>query len=465
MLEGSIEDNTLTALCWNERLAPQIALKVEAKDFSTEVYRRVAAAGLDFLNRHHRPAKAHIGDLLEHDIKRGANGQFTQEIVNEMERLAPQLNDEHVLGELDKFLEIQKLTAAVNQASDFLISGELERAKEVLRAPQLLPKDKPGVWLGDEEWFSFLREEINEDRFSSGIEVLDEHGIRPGHGEMFILLGAAGRGKSWFLINAGRANLHARKSVLHLTLENTLDMTLQRYTQCFCGLTKDDAKSVSVSVFPRDKKTGEVTGRPKPDNPTVQSIHTIAREEMLARLETYLSRGKLLIKHFPSGALSYGHLVSYLDTLELVHGFKPDVVILDYMTLMDVNVRDYRISIGKLAQNLRGLASMRNFALMTVAQGNRLSKNAKQVTSNHVAEDWSIVATSDTFITYSQTDEEKNQGLARILVDKSRKSNDKWLALITQSYDMGQFCIDSEYMSKYLESEVALYLEGDEAAP
>jgi hypothetical protein len=133
--------------------------------------------------------------------------------------------------------------------------------------------------------------------------------------------------------------------------------------------------------------------------------------------------------------------------------------------LMDVNVRDYRISIGKLAQNLRGLASMRNFALMTVAQGNRLSKEAKQVTSNHVAEDWSIVATSDTFITYSQTDEEKNQGLARILVDKSRKSNDKWLALITQSYDMGQFCIDSEYMSKYLETEIARYLEGDDAAP
>jgi len=460
MLEGGLEDNTLTALVWNERLAPQIALKVMSDDFSTEVYRRIATAALDFLHTHHRPVRAHIGDILEHDIKRGPNGRFTKDVIDEMERLAPLLNEDHVLGELDKFLDIQRLTKAVNEASDFLISGDLERAREVLRAPQLLPKDKPGVWLGDEDWFSFLRSDDDRELFASGIDVLDERGIRPGRGELFVLMAAAGRGKSWFLINAGRANLVARKKVLHLTLENTLEMTLQRYTQCFCSLTKDDPKSLHVSTFVRDKE-GRVTG-PGHDNPTVQSIHTADRDMMQEQLRHYLDRGQLLVKHFPSGALGYGHLVAYLDTLELVHGFKPDLVLLDYLTLMDVPPRDLRINIGKLTQNLRGLASLRNFALMTVTQGNRLSKSAKQVTSGHVAEDWSIVATSDTFITYSQTDEERSKGVARILVDKSRKSSDKWMASITQSYEIGQFALDSEYMSKFIESEMTDYVKDED---
>jgi hypothetical protein len=462
VLAGSLEDNTLTALCWNERLAPQIALKVKALDFSTEVYRRIAAAALDFLDRHHRPARAHIGDILEHEIRRGANSRFTQEVISEMERLAPLLHEEHVLGELDKFLDIQRLTKAVNEASDFLLSGDLDRAREVLRQPQLLPKDKPGVWLGDTaDWFGFLREDDDEDLFSSGIDVLDDRGIRPARGELFVLLAASGRGKSWFLVNAGRQNVWHRKNVLHLTLENTLDMTLQRYTQCLLSLAKDDPKMLSVSVFVRDKY-GNVLGPPERSEPTVQSVHTVPPDEMEARLNQYRSRGKLLVKHFPSGALSYSHLVSYLDALELVHGFKPDLVLLDYLTLMDVNTRDFRINIGKLTQNLRGLASMRDFALVTVTQGNRLSKDARQVTSNHIAEDWSIVATSDTFITYSQTENEKAKNMARILVDKSRKSSDKWLAWITQSYEAGQFALDSEYMSKYLETEVGQYVEKDE---
>ena len=462
MLTGSLEDNTLTALCWHAQLAPQIAMKVKASDFSTDVYRRIATAALDFFDRHHRPARTHIGDILEQDIKKGSNGRFMQEVLTEMERLEPLLDAQFVIGELDKFLEIQHLTKAVNDASDLLTNGHLEQAREVLRAPNLLPKDKPGIWLGDNEgWFSFLHEQEEDSMFSSGIDALDDRNVRPGRGELFVMLAAAGRGKSWFLINAAKHNLIGRKNVLFLTLENTLEMTLQRHTQCLLSFTQDEARPISVRLFPRDKD-GFVTGLSAHDNPLIESIHTVTQDEMIRRLQPYRNLSRLLVKHFPSGALGYGHLAAYLDTLEQVHNFKPDVVLLDYLTLMDINTREYRIGIGKLTQNLRGLASMRDFALVTVVQGNRLSKEARQVTSNHVAEDWSIVATSDTFITYSQTLDEKGKGLARILVDKSRKSSDKWLSLITQAYDMGQFCLDSVYMSKYIETELATQVDADD---
>ena len=101
-------------------------------------------------------------------------------------------------------------------------------------------------------------------------------------------------------------------------------------------------------------------------------------------------------------------------------------------------------------------------AVVTATQGNRSSAEAKLVTSSMVSEDWSLVATADTFCTYSQTLDERELGLARILVEKSRRSRDKWLALISQSYGTGQFALDSVYMSKVAQSEIARHVGGDE---
>lgn len=459
MLGGSVEDNALTGLVWNDRLAPQIALKIKASDFSTQTYRRIAEAALDFLQRHNRPARTHIVDILEVDIKRGNDGQFMSEILQEMEkRLAPELNEEFVLSELDKFLAIQRLTVAVNQASDKLSNGELDEAREILRAPDLLPKDTPGVFLRDtERWFSFLREDDDRDLFSSGIDTLDERHVRPARGELFMLLAASGMGKSWFLIGAGKRNVLAeRKNVLHITLENSLEITLQRYTQAFLSLTRDESRSVAIRVFkrPGDDPTAAHLDR---DNPTADSIKGLGRYELERRLQPYQTRGggHLLVKHFPTGTLTMGMLIAYLDALEQTERFKPDLILLDYLTMMNIDTRDMRISIGQLTRNLRGLASLRDFALITVIQANRLGQTAQLVRRTHTGEDLSIAATSDTFLTYSQTPHEKDLRIARIMVDKARNSQDRWLALITQAYELGQFCLDSNYMTDSLRNQLA----------
>jgi replicative DNA helicase len=93
-------------------------------------------------------------------------------------------------------------------------------------------------------------------------------------------------------------------------------------------------------------------------------------------------------------------------------------------------------------------------AVVAVTQGNRSSDNARTVTAGMVAEDWSKIGTADTVLTYSQTSEEKEIGLARVLVAAARDARDKYVVMISQSYATCQFCIDSVYMSKFVESEV-----------
>jgi replicative DNA helicase len=141
-------------------------------------------------------------------------------------------------------------------------------------------------------------------------------------------------------------------------------------------------------------------------------------------------------------------LNAYLDALAQTEDFRPDLILLDYLTLMHIDGRDIRVSIGQLARNLRGLAALRNCAVVTAVQAHRRAVGRRWVSASHVAEDWSLVGTCDTFLTYSQTSFERDKKVARILVDKARNSADKWAAFVAQAYEIGQFALDSCYHSQ-----------------
>ncbi|MFH1738370.1 MAG: hypothetical protein ABIH23_05135, partial [bacterium] len=110
-------------------------------------------------------------------------------------------------------------------------------------------------------------------------------------------------------------------------------------------------------------------------------------------------------------------------------------------------VRDYRIALGSLYKDLRGLAVERNIAIATASQTNREFAGKKLITGRGVAEDYSKIATCDTIITYNQTEAEMRLGTARLYVDKGRNEEAKFSVMIAQSYKTGQFCLRSRRMA------------------
>ena len=461
MLGGSLEENVLTSLVYSDNLAPHIAINILPTDFSVRAYRQIATAALEFYQHHHHPAKIHIADVLEAELKAGSDGLFMGEVLRQMASLAPSLDEAYVRGSLDHFIDRQRMINMVNRASQLLHDDNLEEAREVLRAPSLvLHQDTPGVWLRDSEaWFRFLRED-QDIEFSSGIETLDDHYVVPARGELYALCAASGMGKSWFLINVGKHNLLAsrhRKHILHITLENSLDTTLQRYTQCFLALARDEERRLDIHIF-EDRDDRERARRVRTDDRRpFESIKSLNLAELQRRLRPFQGYGQLLVKHYPTGTLTLGMLNGLLDALQQTDNFKPDLVLLDYLTLMHLDATNnvpLRVAIGQLARNLRGLAVMRDFALVTAFQANRAAAGKQWVHGNNVGEDWSLHGTCDTFLTYNQTSHERSKGIARILVDKARNANDKWSAYIEQQYEIGQFCTDSTYFSKNIAEQI-----------
>ncbi len=450
-LKGALEDNVLTVLAYSETHAAQFAMQLTAELFSTRPYQVIAEAALTHIAQFGKPPRTHLRDLLEEKLH-GTEGQLLVRYIEEIDKLAPEIQPAYVAEELDKFIQTRRLSNALTTASDALHSGDIPGALDALRMRDLLHKPQGGIWLHDPEAMLQFLNPNEGDHFSSGIDTLDNRGIRPGRGELFLIIGSKGVGKSWWLIQIGKHNILQRRSVLHLTLELSQDFTAERYVQSLFAMTTNDVQTIRVPVFQKDTLGRCVSIDFDVRSPEILGV--ASRKRVAERLRAMRSRSRLMIKEFPARSLNTAGIDRYLDYLEQNENFRPDMLVLDQAFNLRFQDRDTRLSMGQEILNLRGLAQARNMAIATSWQGNRFTDRARVVTTGMIAEDWSLGGTADTICTISRTDAEYDSGLARILVDKARRARDKFLVLISQNYDTGQFALDSTYLNKFVQDEV-----------
>ena len=183
----------------------------------------------------------------------------------------------------------------------------------------------------------------------------------------------------------------------------------------------------------------------KPHTPKIAFDHSDVRDKLTDRMQRIPRLNRLVVKEFPTGSLTIRALHTYLDLLADTHGFAPDLLLLDYADLMKFtdSYRDFRLSLGNLYKELRGLAAERSIAVATVTQASRSASKSGKVGAEDVAEDWSKVATADTVLAYGSTAAERELGLARITVAAGRNDEDKFSIVVSQHYASGQFCLSS----------------------
>lgn len=252
---------------------------------------------------------------------------------------------------------------------------------------------------------------------------------------------------TWKLIQLAKMALLHRLRVVHITLEMSEDRSAQRYYQSLFGIAKRK-EMVPITKFELDD-LGRISGfDTKKIMPKLTLDDPKIRRKLERKIDDWGSRilDNIIIKQFPTGSLTLGQLVAFLDNLELTERFVPDLLVLDYPDLMKLDADNYRLAIDALFKGLRGVAVARNVALAVVSQSHRSAAKAKQVGADNVAEAYSKIAHADTIITYSQTDNEKALGLARLHVAGGRNDQDRITVVISQQYAIGGFVIDSSLM-------------------
>lgn len=466
-LNTTLQENLITILAYDEQYGRVVANIIDTNLMEGE-YRTIAERCIDYWADYKKAPGDHTADLMSDiiDDKHNRRAATVKRILSAMVQLSETVNTDYVMTSLRTFQRMQRIKGAIIQSAELINNNaqmsipEIEEIWNGILRTQEVDFD-PGIKLTDVGRI-IERLESLQSEFVMGIEQLDQRNIGPARGQLMIVLAAAGRGKTWALVHIGAEALAQRKKVLHLSLEIDAEYIAQRYFQRMFSITKRDDK-FDVTHFNMDMDRLEGFDR-QPADVAFSWDSSVLRSELLTHMDHIGPRrfDNLIIKRFAPQQLTTSGLNAFLDTLETTEKFIPDMIIVDYAALMKLDERSLRQSLGRTMVGLRGIAVERNAAMVTAHQSSKAGEEAPMITATHVAEDWSIVGTADTLLTYSCTPKEFAFGLGRLFVAKARSEEDRFALMITQSYKMGQFCMESMYMDSGYFDELNAMAETDD---
>lgn len=451
VLGQSLQESIITLLVHDDNAGKIVAGQVLPTMFDGN-YKLIAAKALDYWKKFSRAPAAHIDDELSDvlDDPHNRQAQTFHRVLSSMVELRPEINTQYILSKVQTFVRSQRLKGAIVKASDELAKSDFAPVEDVeLQLNNILRiRDETfdeGHRLHDYEWMlSQMQGEQSE--FLTGIPELDKRWISPYRGAVLLFLGAAGRGKSWWLINLGRRAMNLRKKVLHISAEMSELEVMQRYYQAQFSLAKRGRDETQLTQFEYDRNNKLSGVRMVKDMPDFALTDFEAHDELQVRVEKNLQRyNDVVIKQVPPRSVNRDWLMSFLDQLE-GRGFIPDLLIFDYIGLWKTNTDNFRISLGRGFEDFRSVLVERSIAGATAQQLSKEGERAASAKGVHVAEDWSLIGTADMCMTYSCTDFEFDLGLGRLYVNKARSERDRFGLLLTQNYAQGQFALQSMFL-------------------
>lgn len=230
-----------------------------------------------------------------------------------------------------------------------------------------------------------------------------------GVGELGVIMGVPGIGKSMFLINLARGAAIYGKKVAYFTLEMGTIRTLTRFDSMFSSLPKAELKGKGDKIMSVVRRIG-VTG------------------------------GEILVKHYPTKSASVEDFRHHIVRLKETRGFKPDLIIVDYADIVkSERVREeYRHELTEIFDSLRRLGDEMYAAVWTATHAGRQALSKAVVTIGDISEDWGKVKISDVIIALCQTPDEKTHGRARLFSAKIREDKDQQIIPCIMNYDLQQ---------------------------
>ena len=212
-----------------------------------------------------------------------------------------------------------------------------------------------------------------------------------------IALAGTGVGKSLFMCHIAASVLLQGKNVLYITCEMAEEKIAERI----------DANLLNVNIK-------DVTEIPK---------STFAKKVSALASKT---KGKLIIKEYPTASAHVGHFRSLLSELHLKKSFKPDIIFVDYLNICAssryrsaVNVNSYNY-VKAIAEELRGLAVEYDLPIFSATQTTRSGFNSSDPDLTDTSESFGLPATADLMLALISSDELEQLGQLMIKQLKNR---------------------------------------------
>jgi replicative DNA helicase len=136
------------------------------------------------------------------------------------------------------------------------------------------------------------------------------------------------------------------------------------------------------------------------------------------------NNARMFIKEFPTKQVSPKHVAGYLKKLERKRGFIPNLIVLDYHTLLKPSIAQgsKHADMQFVTQESRALSYIFECPVITAAQLNRSDGTITGPDLNRIAGSWDMLSDLDYLVNIWQTDEDREAELIRWMIKKARDS-------------------------------------------
>jgi replicative DNA helicase len=353
-------------------------------------------------------------DILKVEMKKLTN-EVLKVSVKEQLREAYRADIEdlaYVQEEFSTFCKNQQLKKALLSSVDLLKAGDYDSIKYMIESAMKAGQDKN---IGH-EYKKDSESRYREDHRKivptpwGPINELVQGGL--GNGDLGLIFGNPGGGKSWTLVALGGFAIQMGYNVIHYTLELSESYTGRRYDAFFTGISVDQLDQHKDKV---DAISAELPG-------------------------------ELIIREYPMGKTTIHTIESHIQKVKDL-GIEPDLIIIDYIDLLSTRKRnvDRKGEIDDIYTSTKGLARELNIPIWSVSQVNRAGAKDNIIEGDKAAGSYDKMMITDLSISLSRKKEDKVNGTGRLHIMKNRYGMDGLTFQVDVNTSNGQIAIGEQY--------------------
>ena len=377
---------TLSSLLKDKEFLQQVADIVSPDFFDNEANKWIISKTLEYFNEFRTTPTMEVFKVEVEKIRNEIQQVAVKEQLKETFKSTNSPDLDYVKQTFLDFCRNQTLKSALLSSVDLLELGNYEDIRRLIDNALKAGIEKNLGHDYMDEIEERYKEEARNTVETPWNEINSILGGGLGTGDLGLLVGNPGGGKSWALVALGGHAVKLGYTVLHYTLELSDFYVGQRYDAFFTEIPVNEIK-----------------------------IHKYKVKKELESL-----RGKLYIKQYPAGKANVNTILAHIDKCR-GQGIEPDLIVLDYADLLYTrNGKEKRDRLDDIYTSLRGMSTELAIPVWTASQSNRSAARDNIIQGDQIAESYSKIMISDFALSLSRKTEDKENSTGRFHVMKNR---------------------------------------------
>ena len=359
--------------------------------FDSDSHKWILKSIVDYFDKYHTVITMDVLKIelvkIENDVLKTA---IKEELRNSYQ--ASQQDLEYIQEEFHTFCKNQKLKQALMDSADLLNAGDYDSIRGMIEAALKAGMDKNigHEYLKDIE--SRYRENYRPTVPTPWPVMTEAFQGGWGPGDLAIIFGNPGGGKSWTMVAAAAHAVQQGFNVIYYTLELGEDYVGKRFDCYLTGYSIDEVNKH------RDKVEAIVKNLP----------------------------GKLIVKEYAPKSATVTTIKSHIQKCADMD-FKADMVIIDYVDYLrgpSKKFAERKDEIDDVFVAVKGLAKELKIPVLTPSQVNRMGAKDQVIEGDKAAGSYDKLMVADIAISLSRQKEDKVNGTGRFHIMKNRYGMD-----------------------------------------